>query len=68
MIKLYNKELHKDKIYHASLYGFIKDDTQKIIQSEIKTYKYLPYGNFEDALPYLIRRIYENPKILKYCF
>lgn len=67
MIKLYNKELHKDKIYHASLYGFIKDDTQKIIQSEIKTYKYLPYGDIEDAVPYLTRRIYENPKILRYC-
>jgi len=67
MIKRYNKELHKDKIYHASLYGFIKEDTQKIIQSEIKTYKYLPYGNIEDAVPYLTRRIYENPKILRYC-
>ena len=57
-----------DKISHASLYGFINNDTQRIIKSGITTYKYLPYGNFEDSIPYLTRRIYENPKILLYLF
>jgi len=51
-------------IYHASLYGFINNETKKIIDSGIRTYKYLPYGPLEDSIPYLTRRLYENPKIL----
>jgi len=70
MITLYNKnsELYNYNIFHASLYGFIKHDTQRIIDSGIKTFKYLPYGEIEDAVPYIIRRIYENPTILYYYF
>jgi hypothetical protein len=54
------------KIAHASLYGFITNNTKKIVKSGITTYKYLPYGNFNDSIPYLTRRIYENPKIVFY--
>jgi hypothetical protein len=70
MIDLYTKnpELYNYNIYHASLYGFIERDTQRIVESGIKTFKYLPYGDMEDAVPYLIRRIYENPKVLYYFF
>lgn len=60
------KENKYEHIHHASLYGFINKDTDRIIQNGIKTFKYLPYGNIDDALPYLTRRIYENPKILFY--
>ena len=45
---------------------FVTNDTKEIVKSGITTYKYLPYGNFDDAIPYLTRRIYENPKILYY--
>jgi len=55
-----------NKIAHASLYGFINNETKNIIESGITTYKYLPYGNFDDSIAYLTRRIYENPKILFY--
>ena len=70
IINLYTKnpELYNYNIYHASLYGFIERDTQRIVESGIKTFKYLPYGEMEDAVPYLIRRIYENPKVLYYFF
>ena len=70
MISLYNKnsDLYNYNTYHASLYGFIKEDTKRIIDSGIKTFKYLPYGEIEDAIPYLTRRIYENPKVLYYYF
>jgi len=70
MISLYNKnpDLYNYNTYHASLYGFIKEDTKKIIDSGIKTFKYLPYGEIEDAIPYISRRIYENPKVLYYYF
>lgn len=54
----------KNKIYHASLYGFIPNETERIIKANIKAFKYLPYGEIEDAIPYLVRRLYENPKIL----
>jgi hypothetical protein len=61
-----NNKNDSAKIAHASLYGFIKNDTKEIVKSGITTYKYLPYGNFDDSIPYLTRRIYENPKILFY--
>jgi proline dehydrogenase len=53
-----------NNIYHASLYGFINNETDKLITKNIPTYKYLPYGKINDALPYLTRRVYENPKVL----
>jgi hypothetical protein len=55
-------------IYHASLYGFINEKTNELIKDNIKTYKYLPYGSMEDAIPYLLRRLKENPQIVKYLF
>jgi hypothetical protein len=64
MIKKYTNQ----PIVHASLYGFLPNDTQKIVNSGIPTYKYLPYGTMDDAVPYLVRRIQENPFILKYYF
>jgi len=64
--KMIKNVQQKKNIHHASLYGFINKDTERIIHNGIKTFKYLPYGNMDDALPYLTRRIYENPKILVY--
>jgi len=55
-------------IAHASLYGFIENETQRIQAAAIPTYKYLPYGAMEDAIPYLLRRIRENPRVLRYYF
>jgi proline dehydrogenase len=60
----YIKKNNNNNLAHASLYGFINNETKRIIDSGIPTYKYLPYGNFDDSVPYLTRRIYENPKIL----
>ena len=53
---------------HASLYGFIPKDTQLLVNASIPTYKYLPYGPMEAAIPYLLRRIQENPSVLLYYF
>jgi hypothetical protein len=66
MLEYVKKSNISNKISHASLYGFINGDTERIIKSGISTYKYLPYGNFNDSISYLKRRIYENPKILFY--
>ena len=64
----YMIDARAEHICHASLYGFIPTDTQKIIKADIPTYKYLPYGAMEDAIPYLTRRLQENPYILRYLF
>jgi len=56
------------RIAHASLYGFLPNDTKKIQAAGIPTYKYLPYGAMGDAIPYLTRRIQENPWVLRYYF
>jgi len=66
LIKTFNKDIHQNSIFHASLYGFINNETSKLIGKQIKTYKYLPYGSLNDALPYLSRRLYENPSVIKY--
>lgn len=66
MIEYVKKSKDSNKLVHASLYGFINNETKRIIDSGIPTYKYLPYGSFDDAVPYLTRRIYENPAILFY--
>jgi hypothetical protein len=66
MINLNKSISFKNRIYHASLYGFIPHETERIIKANIKAFKYLPYGEIEDAIPYLGRRLLENPKILYY--
>lgn len=55
------------KLYHASLYGFIEKEIGQI-KNKVNTFKYLPYGPMEEAMPYLIRRLYENPKVLYFYF
>jgi hypothetical protein len=61
---LINSDINKNNIYHASLYGFLNNETNKIIYHNIKVYKYLPYGKIEDSIPYLTRRLYENPRVI----
>jgi hypothetical protein len=65
MIEIFkeNKELYKHRVFHGSLYGFINNETDTIIASGIKTYKYLPYGKMDDSVPYLLRRLYEKYNI-----
>lgn len=55
MIK--NKNL--DNIEFAQLMG-MSDKLSKNIAKNYTVYKYVPYGDFKDTLPYLIRRLYEN--------
>ncbi len=61
-----NNKMSINKLAHASLYGFLNKETEVIKASGILTYKYLPYGQFDESIPYLTRRLYENPKILFY--
>ena len=53
------KNLHKE-IEFAQLMGMSDNQSQKLAQAKYTVYKYVPYGDFKDTLPYLIRRLYEN--------
>ena len=51
---------------YSQLLGMNDKLTNKLIKNNKKVYKYLPYGNFLESLPYLVRRLYENYSILKW--
>ena len=54
-----------NNIEFAHLMGMSDKLSNKLAKNYV-TYKYLPFGNFKDTLPYLIRRLYENyPMISK---
>lgn len=65
MLEIKNNDL-KDRIYFAQLLGMNNKIGYEIVKAGFKNYKYLPYGNFYETYPYLIRRLYENYDILKY--
>lgn len=56
----------KNRIYFAQLLGMADSLTNELLKNQLNTCKYIPYGNFRDTLPYLIRRLYENYDMLKY--
>ena len=50
----------KNNIEFAQLMGMSDNLSTKLVNNKKIVYKYLPYGNFKETLPYLIRRLYEN--------
>ena len=52
-----NKNLKN--IEFAQLMG-MHDKLSEKLANNYKVFKYLPYGNFTDTIPYLLRRLYEN--------
>jgi len=62
-LKLVETCKHKN-ISIAHLLGFSDDVSKAFAEKNYKVYKYLPYGNYRDTFPYLIRRLYENYPIL----
>ena len=56
-----------NNIEFAHLMGMSDKLSNKLAKNYV-TYKYLPYGNFRDTLPYLIRRLYENYPMIFYLF
>ena len=47
-------------IEFSQLMGMSNTLTKKLVKENYKVFKYIPYGNFRDTYPYLIRRLYEN--------
>ena len=55
---------HKTKQVHFAQLMGMSDQLSNKISKEHNVFKYVPYGDFQDTLPYLIRRLYENYPML----
>lgn len=55
----YIRDKQLENIEFAQLMGMSDNLSGKLSKKHI-VYKYIPYGDFHDTLPYLIRRLYEN--------
>lgn len=62
-IKMLDK-YKNNNISVAHLLGFSDNLSKQLVDKDYKVYKYLPYGDYKDTLPYLIRRLYENYPML----
>lgn len=55
-----------NNVSYAQLLGMGDKTTNYLINKNKPVFKYVPYGNFFDIYPYLLRRLYENYNIIKY--
>lgn len=62
----YIKTCKLKNIEFAQLYGMRDCLTHELEKSGYKVYKYLPYGDLYESIPYLYRRLYEHNDIIKY--
>ena len=53
-------------IEFAQLLGMSNKLTNCLANNNEVVYKYLPFGEFKNSIPYLTRRLYENYPILFY--
>ena len=53
-------------IEFAHLMGISDKETYQLAASGYKVFKYIPFGNLQDTIPYLTRRLYENYDMIKY--
>ena len=65
-----NRIDHHDlkNIEFAQLLGMCDYMTKDLQSRGYKTYKYLPYGEFRESVPYLLRRVYENYPMIRYLY
>ncbi|MFA7273971.1 MAG: proline dehydrogenase family protein [Crocinitomicaceae bacterium] len=54
---------HRDKIYFSQLFGMSDNLTFNLAKNHYNSSKYVPYGELEKAIPYLLRRAEENSSI-----
>ena len=53
-------------VSYAQLLGMGDTSTEYLLTKNKTVFKYVPYGNFFDIYPYLLRRLYENIDMIKY--
>lgn len=59
---------YKKDFKYAQLLGMNDNLSAYLLNTGNQVYKYIPYGNWKESIPYLTRRLYENYDILKYVF
>ena len=57
---------YEKQFKYAQLLGMNNTLSDYLLNLDQDVYKYIPYGNWVDSIPYLTRRIYENYDVLKY--
>lgn len=63
LMKKHNLPSHHDAIHFAQIKGMSDHITYALGQGKYNTYKLVPYGAFEEILPWLLRRLDENQDI-----
>ncbi len=60
-----NLKISKQRVIFAQLFGMQDSLSDKISSLGLRTYKYVPYGNVEIMIPYLLRRAQENLQMVE---
>ena len=60
-----HQNFKEDKFQFAQLLGMSDKLTQELNKKHM-TYKYIPYGPLDEAIPYLTRRLQENAHMIKH--
>lgn len=63
-ISIAKKVIDKEQLEFAHLLGMSDKMSLQLAKENYKMFKYVPYGNFHDTVPYLLRRLYENYPML----
>lgn len=61
---LAKKIVPQHQLQFAHLLGMSNKLSQQLAKENYNVFKYVPYGNFQDTIPYLLRRLYENYPML----
>lgn len=65
--QLYNSaKVSQNKISYAQLLDMGDASSRQLVRDGHTVFKYVPYGNLWEVMPYLIRRLYENAGILRH--
>lgn len=56
---------NEDILSYAQLMG-MNDELSNNLSENNKVFKYVPFGNLYESIPYLLRRLYENKDSIKY--
>lgn len=63
LIEKLNITDHHQKVYFSQLFGMSDNLTFNLAKNHYNSSKYVPYGEVEKAIPYLLRRAEENSSI-----
>ena len=59
---------NNNNIKYSQLMGMSDNLSNLILSKNGIVFKYLPFGNLYEVFPYLVRRLYENPKMFFYIY